>query len=291
MKNRNFGIISFIILLISVAAVIAERVYLWRNCMSYSTGFYLTGTEAARWGFNLTVISAIAIQAVIAFISYRSFAKSGESCYENPEKISQKSGRFMGIIQLAIGIMLMWSAVETFSLMFGGKAPEVLDIIEGILAFVSSFVFLASCVDQLMKKPVSSKTGYSFVICTLWLGFRAAGVFKDFTTVTTLSQQFLSLMSVLSALLFMTNYARLFSGLSKLSTQSKLVVTGTLTVIFSFSSTIPVYISKALDYRIPTGNFAVDAVDALIGVFALIVLWRVMTVKEETALKDDISGE
>lgn len=286
MSRKNRGIVYYTVLWAFVFVLGAERFYQWRHSISYTTGFYLTGSIKSQYAFAITFAAAIALQLLFAFREYKGLKK--RSCvYESTEVIRTKSGLFTGLLQLGIGILLLSSGINGFAGAYSSNSWDILEMCEDLFALLSAVIFLWACVDNFLKRPVTSKTGYSFIICTLWLGFRAAAIFKDFTTVTTLSQQFISLMAVLSTLLFITNYARLFSGLEKASTKAKLAVTGAVTAMFSLTATVPVYAAKFYDERLPVDGLLVGAADVLIGLFALVTLAKLMISRNDGAVPDE----
>ena len=236
--------IALFILIIFIPAILISRTFLWTNGIDISTGFYLDNTTVIQTVYRTIVAVAIIFVILIVFLGKSFVKKANEEELVNPYKadlllLSSQASIFFGTLAAIMAFLLfMFSANE----IFGNKNISTIKMVEYISMLASALVFGILAVRQYLGRAINKGLGYSMLIPAIWITIRSALIFKNFIIITSKSQNLLTMLFVLSWLIFIVEFARLYSGFEKKSTRPVLVIMGIMTFIFGIAETLPVYI-------------------------------------------------
>lgn len=236
--------IALFILIIFIPAILISRTFLWTNGIDISTGFYLDNTTVIQTVYRTIVAVAIIFVILIVFLGKSFVKKANEEELVNPYKadlqlLSSQASIFFGTLAAIMAFLLfVFSANE----IFGNKNISTIKMVEYISMLSSALVFGILAVRQYLGRAINKGLGYSMLIPAIWITIRSALIFKNFIIITSKSQNLLIMLFVLSWLIFIVEFARLYSGFEKKSTRPVLVIMGIMTFIFGIAETLPVYI-------------------------------------------------
>lgn len=258
--------------LYGVALVVcgACRLYLRLFCIDVDSGFY---TGGAPFVLVFNIILAASVLAMLALSRFRL-----TDC-EFPLAQSGLGGSVLpSLVCLTIVLFVLEDTGWLRLLPMRGMPLEgnLRVLLCGVLGCLAALFFLATGLRGLMKIS-GAPNGLLALFPALWQIVLIVAKFNSYTTLTTISDNLLTVLFLVSACVFMVGYARTVCGFSRKDGRNYTIPTGLAASLFGFLLTIPNYVYM-LVHRAPMPAPALGYMESayilVLSVFTLVTVVR-----------------
>src|SRR5574344_681835 len=164
------------------------------------TGFL---SSAAIW----TIYTALVILLILFLIIFTAADK------QTSPKYSIGKNFFAGLFALVTGLLLIYGGGVGFVDVTGSTVTTVMAILDNLFSLIGGVMFLIIGVSCVTGKNKTQKSKIAMILPVIWCCIRLVYVFMTYTTQAVHSIDMTNLFYIAFSVLFLYNFALLFTGL------------------------------------------------------------------------------
>ena len=222
MKIKSLWIPFALFLLVAVPLRVYQVVYL----IDPATGFFESGESLYQIFLGILALFVLIIMIMTA------------SC-KNTSEFQFRRNIFSGVFALAAAAAMAADSGANL-LIYVVDHGTLRYLILSICGVLGMIAFLVAAVSHFTGRNTFRKAPVLALLLPLWVCVRAVVMtFIEYTNVTTISSNMLSVLSVLGMLMFLFSLSKLFTGIETPKTGKRTVMLGFLMVLFTLVACVP----------------------------------------------------